>query len=57
MSHSHRVYKGEPGGSTMAKKEIKVICYYAEPDQERDDKIIQELAKFFAKKIKQGLKE
>lgn len=55
----HKVYKGESGGSTMAKKqvkEIKVICQYAEHDPERDEKIIKDLAKFFAIKIKQGIK-
>ena len=52
MQRTHKIQKGHSGGRSMAAKEIELISVYAEPDPERDEKILKEAAQAIAKYIK-----
>ncbi len=50
MADTHKINKHLTRGSGM--KKINVISVYAEPDIERDKKILKEVAKIIASAIK-----
>lgn len=52
MQRMHKIQKGNSGGRRMAEKQIEVISVYAEPNPERDEKILKDIAKAIANYIK-----
>jgi hypothetical protein len=53
MRQIHKVKKQDFRGKRMSEKEIELVRVFADPDKERDQKILEEVAIFFANKIKE----
>ena len=58
MRQIHKVKKQDfRGKKGMNKKEIELVRVFADPDKKRDQKILEEVAIFFANKIKERQKQ
>ena len=48
MQHKHKIQKEQSGVRRVQKKQVEVTSVYAEPNKERDEKIVQDVAKIIA---------